>query len=666
MKASLSIVLLIAYCCIAPEFANAQTWLYEKDLIVGDDILRFAVRPERTESAINYHFQLKISEDQEPKKFTIAEGSFKQGAYLSKLVSLQVLNKYKELPLDKDYGKMVSDFAQNLGTDNLSENQKSILDDLISSLAGSARINPDRLNLILQPLQSKMPPDDLMWLHERTIAHKPLIIEKWKRAEHDISWQCDSFLVSVFNILYAQNEGGPVTGMLFLASNPKIWTEKKNTDDKRVCPFGNIIKKENLKEEAPQKASDSTSHQKNAVETNYRLEVRDAQIRFENGQADIILTGKYKDETVTFLNRRPISYSTIGDVAQDYHAGDHIRLYAMSETFDYCFLYFDEVVRNDFRLKNFTDNYSPADTTVLLKPKEPGRLVYKEKITDILQARIYSDLVGLDGETPNGLVQVEISKKVFINTKVREARQPKPVRWLYNKLCYVKPCKPYYAYKGFFQSLTPVFTVSKIEQNNKYYIANAGSQPSSPGDSTVTVSTIDFYRYANLLTGSQLNIYYRGNKKMHYILYADVAAYVMRTGVDKQIQKIDTSDQFFALSNQSNVNSLVVSPLILFWDYRPHYNYRISVFYNFQKVYALSDDILQPTGKNARNLQTIGLFAALKFNEDANGELFFRSRLTTGARPKKDNFFQAQIGYTFKLFSRKPGIHNRPVFNSGT
>ena len=76
----------------------------------------------------------------------------------------------------------------------------------------------------------------------------------------------------------------------------------------------------------------------------------------------------------------------------------------------------NDVFRNDYRLLNQTANYSPKDQVICIRPGEKGKVIKKEKVTNILKAKVFSDFVGFNSSKPNGLIQTEVSHRFYFNT----------------------------------------------------------------------------------------------------------------------------------------------------------------------------------------------------------------------------------------------------------
>lgn len=84
--------------------AHAQTnlyqdisWLYQSEIIVGDEIMRIGVKEIYKDFQIRYWFHIKISEEKDTT-FEILHDDFNDGDYLNKLLKLKIIDFYEGLP----------------------------------------------------------------------------------------------------------------------------------------------------------------------------------------------------------------------------------------------------------------------------------------------------------------------------------------------------------------------------------------------------------------------------------------------------------------------------------------------------------------------------------------------------------------------------------------
>jgi len=67
------------------------------------------------------------------------------------------------------------------------------------------------------------------------------------------------------------------------------------------------------------------------------------------------------------------------------------------------------------------NDISPASVTVNLSMENPKQKLFREKTTQLFEAKLYTDLLGLiDEENPNGIVQLELDKRFNFLTSKRD------------------------------------------------------------------------------------------------------------------------------------------------------------------------------------------------------------------------------------------------------
>lgn len=110
-----------------------------------------------------------------------------------------------------------------------------------------------------------------------------------------------------------------------------------------------------------------------------------------------------------------VGFSSAKNFRQLYKTRLYIR---NSELEDAPFIILGDVFRNyDNRLDNYTRDYCPADTTFKIDPGTTYQIVlHREKFINLFDAKIYSDLKGTNQNNPNGLFQIDVSKRFNVHT----------------------------------------------------------------------------------------------------------------------------------------------------------------------------------------------------------------------------------------------------------
>jgi hypothetical protein len=81
------------------------------------------------------------------------------------------------------------------------------------------------------------------------------------------------------------------------------------------------------------------------------------------------------------------------------------------------FVRLGDFLKVDNRYENYKEDYSPADNVYILDPLKNVKELKKEKRSQILEVAAFTDFVGFDDSKPNGIIQVEASRKINIWTK---------------------------------------------------------------------------------------------------------------------------------------------------------------------------------------------------------------------------------------------------------
>lgn len=349
-------------------------------------------------------------------------------------------------------------------------------------------------------------------------------------------------------------------------------------------------------------------------------------------------------DTVIFQNRVPISYSTKKDVSRDVFFNDkEVKLFTNRPFYGKSlYINFSDVFYNNFKLLNATENYSPVDGIIIVKPGETGKIIYKEKTVNILQAKVFSDFVGLNENQPNGLIQTEISKRVYLNSNIHQFGKR-------------------YAYRGWVNSIEPKVVLSKLEGNNRDLILDTFSM-----DNKIQhyVSTIDFYQHVNFSSGGAVNLFYLGLPKIHTMFYLNFGVSFNRASIAFPIP-LDSLNNTAIQPESFNVNAVNLYPEFVF-SIQPHPSYRFNYTLRWSPYYRIfSNDFRQLntpekflTDGNDGNRQMISseFTASIRPQRDKTGELFFRTFITFIPGDANLNFYQAQVGYSFNILSQKKQV----------
>jgi hypothetical protein len=291
-----------------------------------------------------------------------------------------------------------------------------------------------------------------------------------------------------------------------------------------------------------------------------------------------------------------------------------------------------------------TRDYSPENRVLTLNPGKEYEL-YREKASDIVTLMVYTDFAGLDEDKPNGLLEFDASKKINL--------------WTYRQR--IMPRKLNFSY-GIFQYIRPVFSWTKIEENNRRLELNRSDIIDSAAQSftstryTTTVRTLNHQMYA---LGGDLNLIYFDMRSLKSEFFVD---YGFRY---RRFQVIDSTTSPNANFTEIIVNSIpAINPAHAFshiaevrWKVIPEERYGFHMGYSVMSMSLASSGFefrsqapdFRFLGQPAvKWIMAAELGAFLNTGEDGN-KLFLRWRMNWQAGNQRDSFAQVQFGYNISV-----------------
>ena len=264
------------------------------------------------------------------------------------------------------------------------------------------------------------------------------------------------------------------------------------------------------------------------------------------------------------------------------------------------------------------NDISPVPVKVNLSSENPKQKLFRERTTQLFEAKLYTDLLGLiDEENPNGIVQLELDKRFNFKTTRTD--------WMRGGI-------------GVFQYIDAIFNLSKIEADNKYLIpplfSNSLMLP--------VFHPIQLYQYRNYSVGAMLNLVNYENQNIKYNLMIDVGLLFGRTGI-----KTDTTE----FANKFFINNMEI-PFETGFHFIPEKRVKLIITDRISWFKQLSDDLELPLNddgkaKTAAWLNTVAM--KLEVNTSDNGKLFARYKFIHEIGAWQNNFSQLQFGYSFYI-----------------
>jgi hypothetical protein len=233
-------------------------------------------------------------------------------------------------------------------------------------------------------------------------------------------------------------------------------------------------------------------------------------------------------------------------------------------------------------------------------------------------------------DQPNGLVQVEATKKINLLTHRNQYR---------------------FNYDGIFTYVEPRVVLSKIESDNKYLFLDKSRLDTmvalKQGIKAFNVNALQVMQYANFSIGVDINLYKFNSWKAKSNFQLNAHFGYSRTALSDSIVVEDTVAEKSASLKTDNLNSRLLGFSVQ-WDFKPDSRYGFSLGYEINFVKPYSDNyILVDQFKNP--VQTVSLESFIKTNNDG-GRLFFRTRFNRLFKDANRNFMQIQLGYAADIF----------------
>jgi hypothetical protein len=566
------------------------------------------------------------------KMFDIKPGEKSVSILQNELIyALKMLNQFS---LGKDSVKLyqiLNNISQ--GGKSLTAEEKEILDKFIKNTyqgyGFESKSLENYLDTLLKKMETSKENQDLKLIKDSIVAIRTISKEKSKEIVDKINLIAAEFLSNAYSDIYLKSDSEIEIGVLSAKQSAKVFLKKY------INPQDTSKNKMKFISELKLKKPDS-------------IKIDNVEIKFESEQiAGIKVTGtplwidttKARNKNILeFQNRIPIPYSTKADVSNDRNSKIwKSRLFDIKDPF---YINLGDVIFNDYKLVNHTEDYSPMDQVLIIKPKERGKVIKKEAVTNLLDAAVFTDLVGFNGSQPNGLIQTEFWRRFYLNRKVS--------RFI-----------PSYNYCGYFNSIKPKITFSKLESNNKVLELEINDS------SQLYVNTIDIFKHTSWSSGGEVNIGFLGLPCFQSMLYLNFGMDILN--VPMRLPDVDSTASFHDIKPDDNgeFNKSFISLYPeLCWTISPHSKFQIAYSIKYHWLINYSNDFVlvydserfltnDGSAKRSQNIISFKFLATLILSNKANGQIFFRSYYNLIPQNHSQNYFQAQLGYSFNIFDRK-------------
>jgi hypothetical protein len=267
-----------------------------------------------------------------------------------------------------------------------------------------------------------------------------------------------------------------------------------------------------------------------------------------------------------------------------------------------------------------SDDYSPQNGLYTLYPRsagstQPSARLYKEQTKDLFVARVYSDFVGIQDDSPNGLIQTDVSKRIILNPQNLDGT--------------------------FFNFLEPRLAFTKIENKQKFLPSVTSID--TIGDTAYT-SMLQVFRYSKFNFGTRLNLFRLDVPKAKLSLFVNSGAYLYQTAFSDTTISLDTAGVATRLADTFNGNTFSwESEVEVNFLPDPRYGLSLSCTYRYMN---LLNDHFDPEGRSLMGAMLSGYFTP---NSALKNTLFFRGGIQFLPGDVDQNFVQLQLGYAVNI-----------------
>lgn len=407
-----------------------------------------------------------------------------------------------------------------------------------------------------------------------------------------------------------------------------------------------------------------------------KLIVHDIQIQFQDGFIENIkvighLEGNAAE--LKFENAYPIAFSTRKDYRrfQEIYIYERTKYATKRDKDSSCSFKLADLLHYDQNLQLNTKDYSPENHVLHQKITDSLTYInlYKEQTSKILEMKVFSDLKGIDGNEPNGLIQLEVSKK--LNFLTMRWPVPDDGKKGYAKVNY-----------GLFNYITPMFSMNKIEDKGKRLTPNyTGANYPDTNNANIHASTLDLFKRQLFTVGANVSVLTVDIPGLKSTVNFGAGLFWGRVLLEDTLRSKVDSSHFSAIKdnniNQFGANSFQFAPEIS-WQIFPDKRYGFTFSQKFIN-YRMHNSAIKQVKDSSNYLEYLKSLNGdrNKINEytfkrwlgtseiyafyspSENNKMFFRYRFNWDMGNIKNNFHQLQIGIATYLTHTKKKEDNK-------
>ncbi len=318
-----------------------------------------------------------------------------------------------------------------------------------------------------------------------------------------------------------------------------------------------------------------------------------------------------------------------------------------------------DFLKYEYLLVNFRRDYSPKNDTFKLKESVRKLKVKKTKTFKILKAKVYTDFIGLANNSPNGIFQTEVAKKIPLITKrlVTKKRILKKIR----------SKNSHFMNFGFLSFINPNISITKFESKDKLmpinYLDRLVNEKYKP---IKYQSTVSILRHEVFNVGVDLNLLLLDIPRWKVTFSINSGYKHGITAAKDSIRHFNASERVYEYTSQMNRRNLYTNRVYgeakaeFFSDER----FGFDLFWRSNWLFLADNEILQvqnnqaflilktPFEERDNNIHQTGMEIFFRPFEGRSGYAYFRSAYNVHRNYWRTNFLEVQLGYSFYVLGR--------------
>ncbi|MBL4649443.1 MAG: hypothetical protein JKY03_06895, partial [Aureispira sp.] len=285
--------------------------------------------------------------------------------------------------------------------------------------------------------------------------------------------------------------------------------------------------------------------------------------------------------------------------------------------------------------------------TIVVKDDTTMRTVYKEPVSQLIQASIFSDFMGIEENKPNGLIQTEIYRRINLYTLRNQLFGSRNSNW------------------GILQYLRPEVSISKVEDKERVlYLDYLTTNINGQEQTHAYASSIDLHLYQYMRAGSLFNLALFQNPDLHTTIEVNTGFYFgmvpLKDSLRLNPRRLPENNEYTAVTLETFLETTVKFSMNKYLEFSMSYTPFLMV--GLGKYYTQVKDRDNFVNKLEQgefwDRSFLGKAELLLWVKPApnksNGRFFGRYRFIHQLSNPNLYYHQIQVGYSFYLEIPRP------------